>query len=520
MNNIIDHKNMTPEFRGLCAVSDEGQCLIVSGYVNDPKLRTDIMALQHKGVIPKSLIEKLVSPEEIAEAYNDRHEVTMATDKAVERITAILLEATDAKASDVIFELVGDSCVVSAIVNDKKIRMGDPLIHADGDSIMKRLFLAREGATGQTSYQIQEFQGFSIRPGNMEVPLPPGISGIRGERGPHEPDGDHMFLRLFFKNTVKEEPNLSDLGFTAEQCEKFQEVRSTSQGAVILSGTTGAGKSTTLTVNLKLLVKETSGQLNLVTVEDPVENDIPGAIQIPVPTANDADKRTENMKNTLRHFVRIHPAVGMVSEVRDIEGALTVLQFVDTGHPVWFTIHVDNANAIPFRLMDLGVPTPQVCKPGNIALLMQQEIIPLLCDECSLTENAAEVKLDDWLVRKMYRLPAAADCHNHEGNSQIRRRNPKGCPECKDAKRNEIAAIAWDGYERPTAVAEMICPDDEYLSFVAKNDPIGSKRYWLDKLGGVPIEATVAKLVKNGQVDPNDAISRGIRFYQHMEAAG
>ena len=73
------------------------------------------------------------------------------------------------------------------------------------------------------------------------------------------------------------------------------------------------------------------------------------------------------------HFCRVHPASGMVSEIRDADAARQVLQFIDTGHQVWTTIHVHSANAILFRLLDMGVGTAEVCKPGNIELLMKAD---------------------------------------------------------------------------------------------------------------------------------------------------
>ena len=96
-------------------------------------------------------------------------------------------------------------------------------------------------------------------------------------------------------------------------------------------------------------------ELNLVTVEDPVEIPIRGAVQIAVPTSGFGGERSKHFQLALMHFVRVHPAVGMVSEIRDEMGARQVLQFIDSGHQIWTTIHVHSANGILFRLLDLGV---------------------------------------------------------------------------------------------------------------------------------------------------------------------
>ena len=78
----------------------------------------------------------------------------------------------------------------------------------------------------------------------------------------------------------------------------------------------------------------------------------------------------------------------MVSEIRDADAARQVLQAVDTGHQIWTTIHVDNANAILFRLLDMGVEAPAITKPGNVKLLMKQTLLRMLCERCSLAETA------------------------------------------------------------------------------------------------------------------------------------
>ena len=86
-----------------------------------------------------------------------------------------------------------------------------------------------------------------------------------------------------------------------------------------------------------------------------MEYEIPGAIQIAVPTTGVGEDRAKHFARALMHFVRIHPAVGMVSEVRDAEAAREVLQFIATGHQVWTTIHVADANGILFRMLDMGM---------------------------------------------------------------------------------------------------------------------------------------------------------------------
>ena len=354
----------------------------------------------------------------------------------------------------------------------------------------------QEPGSGQTGYQKGSFQGFSIRNRGLDELLPPEISGLRCQRGPNEPDEDHLYARIFRRDQVPAGQTLEKLGFSPEQAQLFAEIRAAMRGAVFIGGVTGDGKSTSQAVNLMLQLAEFKGELNLVTVEDPVEIPIPGAVQIAVPTGGTGEQREENYREALRHFCRIHPSSGMVSEIRDSFAAHQVLQFADSGHQVWTTIHVATANSIPFRLIDLGVSPSEVAKPGNVALLMKQTLVSRLCGRCALPEPAEERDLPGRLWRLV------------EGWERVRWRNPKGCPECL-ASDDELWRRAWAGYERQLAVAETIRPDEGYLECVQRRDAGAAWKYWIEKMGGKPLSGSIWGLVVQGHVDPGDAIRKG-----------
>ena len=203
------------------------------------------------------------------------------------------------------------------------------------------------------------------------------------------------------------------------------------------------------------------------------------------------------------HFCRVHPASGMVSEIRDADAARQVLQFIDTGHQVWTTIHVHSANAILFRLLDMGVGTAEVCKPGNIELLMKQTLLPRLCDGCALEAPAGgravpgRSPVPDWLNRHIGTWPL------------VRFRNPEGCATCNRENRSAVAGKAWNGYVRQIAIAEAIRPDAAYLAFVRQRDPGGAWEHWVTAMGGRPIGGRIWALVAAGKADPFDALRKG-----------
>ena len=179
-----------------------------------------------------------------------------------------------------------------------------------------------------------------------------------------------------------------------------------------------------------------------------------------------------------------------------------MLQFIDTGHQVWTTIHVHSANAILFRLLDMGVGTAEVCKPGNIELLMKQTLLPQLCDGCALEEPAGGRSVPGWLDRHIGAWPL------------MRFRNPEGCSACNREDRSAVAGKAWNGYARQTAIAETIRPDSRYLSYVRQRDPAGAWDHWVASMGGKPIGERIWALVAAGHADPFDALRKGARMGQ------
>ena len=505
---LIRHPAMDDWVRRVCAVHADGRCLIAEGHESDSRLRAALLALRRDrgtpwyGGAPDRLVEETASLEEIAECWRAAERADAGGEApAARRVRELFEEAAAARASDVVFENDGGLCRVHCIVNDRKLALAEPLPADEGRELMGFLFHCKDEGSAQTSYQRGAFQGFSIRAGG-QVPLPATVSALRCQRGPHEPDGDHLFARLFYRDRIAKGTTLESLGFSPDEAAVFSEIRMSLRGGIFLGGTAGDGKSTTLATNLALQMEEAEGQLNVVTIEDPVEYPIPGAVQIAAPTTGSGEERGRHFKEALMHFCRVHPASGMVSEIRDADAARQVLQFIDTGHQVWTTIHVHSANAILFRLLDMGVGTAEVCKPGNIELLMKQTLLPSLCESCALNRPAGGREVPDWLSRHLRAWPG------------VRFRNPQGCAACNREDRGAVAGKAWNGYLHQTAIAEMIRPDAAYLAFVRQCDPAGAWEHWVSEMGGRPIGARIWALVAAGLADPFDALRKGARTEQ------
>ena len=286
---LIRHPAMDDWVRRVCAVHADGRCLIAEGHESDSRLRAALLALRRDrgtpwyGGAPDRLVEETASLEEIAECWRAAERADAGGEApAARRVRELFEEAAAARASDVVFENDGGLCRVHCIVNDRKLALAEPLPADEGRELMGFLFHCKDEGSAQTSYQRGAFQGFSIRAGG-QVPLPATVSALRCQRGPHEPDGDHLFARLFYRDRIAKGTTLESLGFSPDEAAVFSEIRMSLRGGIFLGGTAGDGKSTTLATNLALQMEEAEGQLNVVTIEDPVEYPIPGAVQIAAP---------------------------------------------------------------------------------------------------------------------------------------------------------------------------------------------------------------------------------------------
>ena len=202
----------------IAALWPDGRCLIARGYEDDRELASEIERLQQRHRIPEDLSRRTGTLEDVAAAWSGGRELVSlpAAGPLKSRLAAIFAEAAGARASDVVFDHDGTQCRVWAIVNDAKLELGHPLYADEGRQAMGFLFHSKVDGSAQTSYQRGEFQGFSIRSGGA-VPLPPSLSGLRCQRGPHDPDSDHMYCRLFYRDRLDGGMTLEDLGFSSDE---------------------------------------------------------------------------------------------------------------------------------------------------------------------------------------------------------------------------------------------------------------------------------------------------------------
>ncbi|MEJ2634403.1 MAG: GspE/PulE family protein [Calditrichia bacterium] len=164
--------------------------------------------------------------------------------------------------------------------------------------------------------------------------------------------------------------DLDKLGLQGKSKEFFIKAISKPQGMVIVTGPTGSGKSTSLIAALSYIINP---EINVLTVEDPVEYIIPGARQLKIGIKNDFER-------ALRAILRHDPDVVMVGEIRDKETAETAIKLANTGHLTFSTLHTNDAPSAVSRLYKMGIETFLIAYAINI--IIAQRLIRKLCDKC------------------------------------------------------------------------------------------------------------------------------------------
>ena len=307
------------------------------------------------------------------------------------RFLGVLNEISALGASDIKFYMRGGECDLRVRVANVELDHGDPWPVRDAAQAISWIYDERAAGDGAASQQSGTHQPFAISPGS-HVPLPEGVISMRGQKEPIMNGKDMLVLRLLYSKEGNEAGSLETLGFDEDVLEVLSEERGLDNGLVIIGGSTGDGKSTTLVRQLERLYRNRDGRVGINTIEDPVEYPIEGrgVGQMLVRAAARGEARSQEFTEALRHFVRINPDVGMISEIRSVDDAKEALQFVISGHKIFTTIHVDGANNIPFRLISLGVAPAQVAEAGVISLLMRQKLVPVLCPHCARPATRAE----------------------------------------------------------------------------------------------------------------------------------
>ncbi len=273
--------------------------------------------------------------------------------------------------------------------------------------------------------------------------------------------GEKTVMRLTSKDGLTKPK--SALGFDAEQEKVFDNILSNPHGIILVTGPTGSGKSTTLYTSLSELNTE---DVNIITVEDPVEANINGINQVQV--NNKADM---TFAAALRSILRQDPDIIMIGEIRDGETAGIAVQAAITGHLVVSTLHTNSAASTITRLIDMGIES--YIAGDAVVGVIAQRLVRRLCTTCKqprLVEDEERVQLG---------IPADEE--------DVIIYEPQGCPLCNDT-----------GYAGRIGVYEMMPVSRELQAVIASGATADVIEKQALKEGMLTLKMGAAKHVLDG----------------------
>ena len=271
-------------------------------------------------------------------------------------------------------------------------------------------------------------------------------------------DGEKVAIRLLGRTgSLMSKVNL---GFTPENLDRFDRIIKHPHGMVLICGPTGSGKTTTLYAALAELNRP---NINIVTIEDPVEYHLDGVNQVQV-----NPKAGLTFASGLRSLLRQDPDIVLVGEIRDVETAEIAVRSAITGHLVFSTVHTNDAVTAVSRLMDMGIEPFLIS--SSIVGIVAQRLIRRICPHCRTS-----------------RAPDAAELALLRPYEPIQLQYGAGCQSC-----------GFTGYHKRIAVHEVLMMTKDMRDLINHRAGIDALRLSAGHQGMINLRETCAKLVSDG----------------------
>lgn len=283
--------------------------------------------------------------------------------------------------------------------------------------------------------------------------------------------GQKLVVRIL--DTANAPLHVPDLQLPEELVDHVRAAAHGDQGMILVCGPTGSGKTTTLYAILRDVGVE---HRNVVTIEDPVEIEIPGVTQVPV-----NDEKGNSFSNLLRSMLRQDPDVMMVGEIRDAETARIAMQSAMTGHLVLSTVHAKDTISTIFRILDLGAEPYLVS--SSLQLVISQRLARQLCPYCKRAVRAT---------------PEQIERMGEAGKNVRDVYIPVGCPGCLKT-----------GFAGRRAFFELLTSTEELREVILKNPTPKQIEASLAGTGFVRLRQAGYRLVAQG-VTPFDEVDKAL----------
>ena len=280
-------------------------------------------------------------------------------------------------------------------------------------------------------------------------------------------NGEKVVIRILSTGNVALR-KITDLGMTDYNYERFSKLIKVPQGVMLVTGPTGSGKTTTLYAALGELAKP---NVNVVTVEDPVEKDIEGINQCQVNV-----KAGMTFAAALRSILRQDPDIVMIGEMRDQETAEIAIRAAITGHMVLSTLHTNDSASTVTRLVDMGV-APYMVATSLIGIVAQR-LVKKICKECRTPRVSSREE------NELMGIPESITVYD-----------ACGCPKCNNT-----------GYTGRTAIHEILTCTSEMSGLIANGGTIDQIAALAKQQGTKLLRDNVSELVQQGETTMDELV--------------
>lgn len=383
--------------------------------------------------------------------------VSEAGSPAVKLVNATLYDALKAGASDIHLESTAQGLSVKYRIDGVLDHITSTAGIADAEQVISRLKVLAELDISER--RVPQDGSFCIEVNDREIDLRLSIMpSIHGE---------DAVIRILDKRAMVEAYgalSLEALGFDEASLVTLRMLTEEPYGMLLVTGPTGSGKTTTLYAALSEI---NSGREKIITIEDPVEYQLPGILQIPV-----NEKKGLTFAKGLRSILRHDPDKIMVGEIRDQETAEIAVQSALTGHLVLTTVHANNVFDVFGRFTHMGIdPYAFVSALNGI---WAQRLVRINCPHCSTAEH-----VDEHMLKRVNLTQAdVVDFQFRKGH---------GCGDCRGT-----------GYKGRRAIAEILTLTDEIREMIIEKRPIRQIKDAARRNGTTTLREAALALVRRG----------------------
>lgn len=390
----------------------------------------------------------------------------------------IIAKAAAQKVSDVHIEVADQTTIFFRIDGSMQ-----PVMEYNsqwGESFVRAAFASSDMSNAnyaQNEYQSAQKDGRTPLRGTKDLYLPTGILGVRMQFNPIAFGSRYVVMRLLYDNPSEGLKTEQEFGPYEQRL--LARLRSFPTGLVIVAGPTSSGKSTTLVRNMSMMLRERNYEINMITVENPVEQKIFGARQMPVVNTTNEEQRDEKYIEALAAALRSDPDTLMVGEIRTLAAAQLTVRGALSGHNVWTTLHANSAMAALTRLLDLGIEPFKLKEETLMRGLVSMRLFKKLCPHC-------REQLSAHPERGAYRR--VMDAYGEIGLRQVYQRGA-GCSHCNGT--GNIGRIK---------AGEIIITNSEFLRLALAGNTDDAVRYWIEEMDGRTLKEAAVSLMLQGVI--------------------